>query len=152
MIGLTTIPVGGTQHDMRIFRDSNINGMFRNAQIDSPFQGIMFGDKAYMAWSHARGLFKGNFLEDWQILSNNTMSPVRTGAEWPFGILHTKCKFLSFSQQLKLREVAVGHFYLIGVLIANTNTCLNGGGTSLAYFNCPPHTLAEYFNVPNLNF
>lgn len=137
---------------MRIFRDSNINGMFRDAQIDSPFQGIMFGDKAYMAWSHARGLFKGNFLEDWQILSNNTMSPVRTGAEWPFGILHTKCKFLSFSQQLKLREVAVGHFYLIGVLIANTNTCLNGGGTSLAYFNCPPPTLAEYFNVPNLNF
>ena len=152
MIGLTTIPVGGNQHDMRVFRDSRVNDMFRDSQINSPFQGIMFGDKAYTAWSHTRGLFKGNFLEDWQVESNNTMSPVRTGAEWPFGILRSKCKFLSFSQQLKLLEVAVGHFYLIGVLIANTNTCLNGGGTSLAYFNCPPPTLAQYFNVPGLNY
>ena len=151
MIGLSTIPVGGAQHDMRIFRESNVNNMFRDAQVNSPFQGIMYGDKAYTAWTHARGLHKGVALEDWQTASNNTMSPVRTGAEWPFGNLNTKCKFLSFSQQLKLRESAVGHFYLVGVLIANTNTCLNGGGTSLAYFNCPPPTLAQYFNVPELN-
>ena len=61
MIGVTTIPVSEdqSQHDMRDFRYSNINGMFRDAQIGSPFQGIMFGDKAYTAWSHApRGLFK----------------------------------------------------------------------------------------------
>ena len=150
MIGVSTIPVGGARHDMRIFRESNINNMFRNAQLDVAFQGIMFGDKAYTAWTHARGLFKGNHLQGWQITSNDTMSPVRTGAEWPFGILHSKCKFLSFSQSLKLQESAVGRFYLIGVLLANTNTCLNGGGTSLAYFNCPPPTLAQYFDCPEV--
>ena len=128
-----------------------MNNMFRDAQINSPFQGLMFGDKAYTAWTHTRGLFKGLFLEDWERESNAVMSPVRTGAEWPFGNLISKCKFLSFSQSLKLRESAVGHYYLIGVLIANTNTCLNGGGTSLAYFDCPPPTLAEYFNIPDMN-
>ena len=56
MIGLSTIPVGGAQHDMRIFRESNVNNMFRDAQVNSPFQGIMYGDKAYTAWTHARGL------------------------------------------------------------------------------------------------
>ena len=151
MIGLTTIPVGAAQHDMRIFRESEVNRMFRDAQVNSPFQGIMYGDKAYTAWTHARGLYKGAALEDWQNASNNAMSPVRTGAEWPFGNLNTKCKFLTFSQQQKLCESAIGHYYLVGVLIANTNTCLNGGGTSLAYFNCPPPTLAQYFNVPGLN-
>lgn len=135
---------------MRIFRESRVNTMFQEAQLDSPFQGIMFGDKAYTAWTHTRGLFKGNHLEDWQVESNNIMSPIRTGAEWPFGTLNTMCKFLSFSQELKLRKSAVGDYYLIGVLIANTNTCLNGGGTSLAYFNCPPPTLGEYFNYPDL--
>jgi hypothetical protein len=50
----------------------------------------------------------------------------------------------------KLRESAVGNYYLIGVLIANTNTCLNGGGTHLVYFNCPPPTLAQYFNCPEV--
>ena len=125
---------------MRIFRESNVNNMFRNAQLGNELQGIMYdGDKAYSAaWSHARGLYKGVNLEEWRIESNNTMSPVRTGAEWPFGTLNQKCKFLAFSQTRKLRESAVGNFYLIGVLIANTNTCLNGGGTPLVYFNCPP--------------
>ena len=48
MIGVSTIPVGGARHDMRIFRESSsINNMFRYAQLDVAFQGIMFGDKAY---------------------------------------------------------------------------------------------------------
>ena len=100
---------------MRIFRESEVNRMFRDAQVNSPFQGIMYGDKAYTAWTHARGLYKGAALEDWQNASNNAMSPVRTGAEWPFGNLNTKCKFLTFSQQQKLCESAIGHFYLVGV-------------------------------------
>ena len=151
MIGLSTIPVNGAQHNMRIFRESNVNSMFREVQLGLAFQGIMYGDKAYSAaWTHARGLHKGANLQEWQIESNNTMSPVRTGAEWPFGTLNQKCKFLAFSQTRKLRESAVGHFYLIGVLIANTNTGLNGGGTPLVYFNCPPPTLAQYFNCPEV--
>lgn len=151
IIGVSTIPVGGAQHDMRIFRDSNINNMFREAQLGNELQGIMFGDKAYSAaWTHARGLFKGSHLEAWQVESNDIMSPVRTGAEWPFGLMNQKCKFLAFSQSRKLQESAVGKFYLVGVLIANTNTCLNGGGTALAYFNCPPPTLAQYFNCPEV--
>jgi len=149
MIGLSTVPVNGAQHDMRIFRESNVNNMFREGQLGHPFQGIMYGDKAYSAaWTHARGLYKGANLEAWQEESNNIMTRVRTGAEWPFGILNQKCKFLAFSQARKLRESAVGNFYLIGVLITNTNTCINGGGTALAYFNCPPPTLAQYFNCP----
>ena len=151
MIGLSTIPVNGAQHDMRIFRESNVNSMFREAHLGLAFQEIMYGDKAYIAaWTHARGLHKGANLQEWQIESNNTMSPVRTGAEWPFGTLNQKCKFLAFSQTRKLRESAVGNYYLIGVLIANTNTCLNGGGTPLVYFNCPPPTLAQYFNCPEV--
>ena len=81
MMGLNTIPVGGSQHDMRIFRESYVNSMFRDAQIGQDFQGIMFGDKAYTTWTHTRGLFKGKFLEDWQQESNDIMSPIRTGAE-----------------------------------------------------------------------
>ena len=151
MIGLSTIPVNGAQHDMRIFRESNVNNMFRNAQLGNELQGIMYGDKAYSAaWSHARGLYKGANLEEWRIESNNTMSPVRTGAEWPFGTLNQKCKFLAFSQTRKLRESAVGNFYLIGVLIANTNTCLNGGSIPLVYFNCPPPPIVQYFNCPEV--
>ena len=52
MMGLKTIQVGGPQHlNMRIFRESNVNNMFRDAQIGQDFQGIMFGDKAYTyAW------------------------------------------------------------------------------------------------------
>ena len=56
----------------------------------------MFGDKAYSsaAWTqHARGLFKGTYLEPWQLASNDIMSLVRTGAEWPFGIMNQKFKF-----------------------------------------------------------
>ena len=51
----------------------------------------MFGDKAYIAaWTHARRLFKGTHLEPWQLASNDIMSLVRTGAEWPFGIMKSK--------------------------------------------------------------
>ena len=112
---------------MRIFRESNVNNMFREAQLGLAFRGTMYGDKAYnsAAWTHARGLYKGANLQEWQLESNNTMSPGRTGGEWPFGSLNQKCKFLAFSQTRKLGESAVGNFYLIGVLIANTNTCLN---------------------------
>ena len=60
MIGLSTLPAGGAQHDMRIFRESNVNNLFREAQLGNALQGIMFGDKTYSAaWTHARGLFKG---------------------------------------------------------------------------------------------
>ena len=94
------------QHDMRIFRESNVNSMFREAQLGLAFQGIMYGDKAYSAaCTHARGLYKGASLQEWQIESNNTMSPVRTGAEWPFGTLNQKCKFLAFLNQNPLPEL-----------------------------------------------
>ena len=49
---------------------------------------------------------KGAELQERQIESNNIMNPVRTGAEWPFGTLNQKCKFLAFSQTRKLRESA----------------------------------------------
>ena len=72
------------------FRESTINNLFREAQlVGNALQGIMFGDTAFSAaWTHARGLFKGANLEHWQVLSNNIMSPVRTGAEWPFGLMN----------------------------------------------------------------
>ena len=41
MIGLSTLPVGGAQHDMRIFRESNVNNLFREAQLGNTLQGIM---------------------------------------------------------------------------------------------------------------
>ena len=66
---------------MRIFRESNVNNMFReDAQVNSPFQGI-YDDKAHTAWTHARGLYIGAALEEWQTALNNAICPVRTGAE-----------------------------------------------------------------------
>ena len=66
---------------MSIFSESEVNRMFRDAQVNSPFQGIMYGDKAYTAWTHARGLYIGAALEEWQTALNNAICPVRTGAE-----------------------------------------------------------------------
>jgi len=151
MIGICSRPVGGSQHDMRIFRENHTNENMRLHQLQQPWQGILYGDKAYTAWTHCRGLYAGTNLLPWQQESNNTMSVIRTGAEWPFAKLTRECKFLDFSQQLKLKESPIGDYFLIGVLITNSITCLYGGGTSMSFFNCPPPRLCDdYFNCSEI--
>ena len=41
----------------------------------------MMTSKAHTAWTHARGLYIGAALKEWQTALNNAICPVRTGAE-----------------------------------------------------------------------
>jgi hypothetical protein len=73
------------------------------------------------------------------------MSAVRMSVEWGFGKITSLFSFLDFKRNLKLFLSPVGIYYMVGALLTNCHTCLNGSETG-SYFGCYPPTLEEYFN------
>jgi hypothetical protein len=63
--------------------------------------------------------------------------------EWGFGKITGLWSFLDFQRNLKVLLSPVGAYYIVGALLTNCHTCLNGSQTSV-YYGCNPPSLEEY--------
>jgi hypothetical protein len=105
----------------------------------------IYGDPAYPHRQQLQAPYKGSRLSAQQLEFNTRMSMNRVVVEWAFGKVISLFAFLDYKKNLKLYLQPVAKLYMVGVLLTNCHTCLNGSQTT-SKFNVAPPTLDEYIN------
>ena len=89
-------PIAGRHHDMRMVRESNINGRIRDVQHDNDQQYVMYADKGYVDMTHLVAAYHGAELTPPQIQINGILALVRVSVEWCFGKITESQKYIDF--------------------------------------------------------
>jgi hypothetical protein len=74
------------------------------------------------------------------------MSSVQQSVEWALNDIVTNFVFLDFKKNLKVLLQPVGKLYLVGAILTNVRTCMDGNNTTSCFVLDPP-TLAEYLHL-----
>ena len=136
-------PWNGTRHDAGIFYESGLESELSRHLQNNGTQYYIYGDPAYPINEFLIAPFKGSQLDERQIEFNKRMSRVRQSVEWGFQKVISLFAFLDFKKNLKLHLQPVGKGYLVGAILTNCHTCLNGSQTS-SYFGLTPPSLQDY--------
>jgi hypothetical protein len=144
--GMTCDAWGGVSirhNDFFSLTKSKIVPRLRTLQAGSPVQYKLYGDSIYPTMSHLRSRFDDDHLTAEEITINAAMSACRQSIEWNYAHLKNKFKLLDFTKALKLRLQNVGGMFLLGLILRNALTCMNGNQTA-AYFHLMPPTFAHW--------
>ena len=144
-------PVEGRRHDSGMLRMSELLHDLERVDYrmndEERTQMCLYGDPAYPMRNQLIAPYKGAILTDQQKEFNRRMSAVRECVEWQFGKIVQNFAFLDFKKNLKLYLQPVGKLYIVGALMTNCHTCINGSVTG-AYFNVNPPALEDYLAFP----
>ncbi len=136
----------GRHNDQFFLRDSKVNQILTDIQLNNAVQYWSYFDKGYTNDTHVRVAAHGHIpLTALQIHYNRVMSRVRIGIEWGFGKVKQRNPFILHWRLLKLQLVDVARYIRVAVLLTNAHTCMVQSQTGL-YFNCFAPTLDAYFN------
>ncbi len=134
----------GRRHDRYFLRDSQVNDIMCQLQLNLLRQYCVYLDKGYDWHTHCRCAAHGALTID-QKIDNWVMAEVRICIEWCFGLLKARNSFILRPQLLKLQLMDVSKIVRVAVLLTNAYTCLQGSETQ-HYFHCAPPSIEEYFN------
>jgi len=132
-------------NDLWTLSNSNLNDLWRDAQLGRPMQYCIYGDSAYMHLdlSHVRSRHNYELLTEREKVENRVMSSVRESIEWDYGDIGRYFPLVDWKHVLKVRQMPVGDIYLTAMLCRNALNCLKPGLTA-QYFKCRPPTLGEW--------
>jgi len=145
-------PEPGFKTDTMVWRDCRFRHRLERIMLNREAHGrqrlFLYAEKIYRtnqlivaAFSRRQG-----HLQPWMVIENSIMSRIRVAAEWVFGIIFGKFKYLDFAKGQKLQEVSVPKFYIVATLLSNAHTCMYGGPNHTRYFNCEPPSVEDYFD------
>lgn len=135
----------GRHTDKYFFRESGVNSVLRDAQMNNPIQYWAYGDKGYSAYSHFKVAHHGpGYVSPAQRFENWLMARERVGIEWGYGKIKRRCPFVSKPHLLKLRGCDVAQYIRVAVILTNAHTCLRQSQCGL-FFNCAAPDIFEYF-------
>ena len=141
-------PFAGHHHDMRMVRESDINGWIGALQLGNENQYCMYADKGYADMSHLIAAYHGANLKQPQIQFNGVLTLVRVSVEWCFGNVSENQMYINFPRCQQLQLQPLRKYYRLAVLLMNAITCLYGSQTSIL-FNLKVPSLGEYFDCAN---
>jgi hypothetical protein len=79
------------------------------------------------------------------------MSKVREAVEWLFKEIITKWSLLDFRASMKIFQMPVAQYFIVGAFLTNLHCCFHGSETA-AYFGCTTPedgrlTLQQYLSL-----
>ena len=139
-------PIPGRRHDQAVDDMSRLNERLAAVQEGNALQFKTYLDKGYINKTHEHVAYRGVDLPPQLQLENDLMAPQRVGIEWAFNRVCTEFAYIDHYKVQKIQLSAVGKLYYLSALLSNCYTCLYHSQAS-TYWNCPPPTLGQYFNV-----
>ncbi|CAG7733807.1 unnamed protein product [Allacma fusca] len=138
-------PYIGKRHDSAIIHSSKIISEMEEIFVNADGTWFsLYGDSGYANQKFVKVGFKNRAkLSDAQKKFNTDMSALRVSVEYGFGKIIQLFAFLDFKKNQKLLMQDIKKQYIVGGILANCHTCLNGSQVS-RYFSCNPPTLEEY--------
>ena len=118
-----------------------------------PVNGItyaLYGDPAYPQSIYLFGGYWHPLAGTRQALWNTLMSKVREVVEWGYGEIVKHFKYLDFKCSMKIFEVPVAKYYVIGAFLANLRTTFYNNQINV-YFECKTMQLEEYLRLVDNN-
>jgi len=136
-------PFDGRRHDVFLLAQSHLVDRLSSLDPDSNF--YLYGDGAYHVGAHIIGPYVGATTAD-QKRFNVTMSRLRIGVEWGFGLVTRLWAGLDFKRTQKALQSPVASTYIAAVILTNCNTILRNGNPISQYYKCEMPSLEEYLN------
>eukprot|EP01032_Pedospumella_encystans_P018564 gene18564-21128_t len=113
----------GRLGDINVMRESNVNAILRDSQLNRPIQYWIYTDKGYVRTSHVRCAAHGPaHVSAIQHRDNGIMSRERIGVEWGFGKVYARCKYIRHASLLKVQDNDVS--MRVAVAVTNAHTCI----------------------------
>jgi hypothetical protein len=147
-------PVIGAGTDVTLWNNCRLRHELARIMQDRANNGQprlkVYADKIYTTSALVTAAFSARqgLLNLFMLRMNFIMSRVRIGIEWAFGALVEKWKLLTFKRGQQLQRSPLEKHFIVGALLMNSFTCLNGG-VHLAVYHMPPPTLDDYYDQPD---
>ena len=138
-------PIEGRRHDVFMLGESNLLPLLERIVKPNGDPYVVYGVPAYGISRHIISPFRGANLTEPQKHFNSEMSKVRICVEWGFGKIIQYFAYLDFQRNLKILLQPIAKYYVIGALLTNCHTCLNGSVT-VTYFDLEPPSLERYLS------
>jgi len=136
--------MNGNRHDSHMLRESGLLYKLKNMMpIDGDVIYSLYSDPAYPQSWHIFGVYINTERDSLETECNTRMSKVREVVEWGFKEIITQWRLLDFRALMKIFEIPVGRYYIIGALLTNFRSLFYDNQTS-AYFDCKTISLSEY--------
>ena len=139
-------PMNGNRHDSHMLRESNLLDQL----IDlNPVGGVvyaLYGDPAYPQSQYIFGGFHNAGANNDRALWNTHMSKVREVVEWGYAQIVSNWTYLDFNKSMKIFEVPVGKYYIIGAFLSNLRNTFYSNQIN-SYFDCNKLTIDEYLEL-----
>ena len=119
----------------------------------TPVNGVtyaLYGDPAYPQSIYLFGGYWHPPAGSPHALWNTLMSKVREVVEWSYNQIVQHWKYLGFKSSMKIFEVLVSRYYVIGAFLANLITTFYDNRINV-YFECDAMKLNEYLNLADSN-
>jgi hypothetical protein len=132
--------------DLRLLRESDLNNTLANLQLGNPDQYCAYGDGIFPIRSNlrSRNIFRATPLE---VHERRVMTKIRVSNEWGYACTANLFPFVKNKSFQKIRQNKTCIYnYAVATLLRNAYVCLYENQIS-AYFNCPPPTFEEYFQI-----
>lgn len=141
-------PMNGNRHDSHMLRESCL---LQQLQDCMPINGqtySLYGDPAYPQSIFIFGGFWHPFPGSMEAIWNRLMSKVREVVEWGYNQIIMNWKYLDFKQSMKIFEVPVSKYFIVGAFLTNIRTTFYNNQIN-EYFDCKTMSFHEYLNLVN---
>lgn len=142
-------PTSLRRNDLKLLGQSGVNSKFRELQVGSQLQVMMFGDSAYPCLSHLSSYHRNEVNTARQIAENKALKAMRISIEWNYMVTSSLFKFLRNLDKLRLLgSEKVFRIYSICTILRNCHVALYGSQSS-SYFGLelPEDMLERYMQV-----
>ena len=144
-------PWDGSENDWSVWNKSGVADWLQTASFDNSGKMLyLFGDKGYHLNHHLIVPYKCIRPTPEQTQFNVIMSQYCITVEWAIGSVGVLFPRLNNQQQKKFLLTPVASDYLVGIILQNALSCLNGNTTS-QYFALDPPSLSFYFTEKDPN-
>jgi hypothetical protein len=129
-------PYTGHNNDLGAFRDSGMRKMFESScrRCNIPVGKYKkLGDKIFTQRPPCFLALKRKPQAGAEAAFEKAESKCRTLVEWPNGKLKENWKMLTFKHRLSVQLSAVGQYVMVGAILTNALTLLNGSVNSSTY-------------------
>ena len=134
----------GRHVDTRIQRESRISQLLVQAQIGEPVLYHSATDKGFYMDVAIRPMHNNVVNTLQQTMDNRDMSSMRASCEIDIGRKSELFKYIDAHRMHNTQRQPLGLFFRVILVFTNTINCLDACATS-KFYDCPPHTLEEYF-------
>jgi len=151
MISHLNGPWVGSRHDSGIFQDSGLHDVLetlpyvRFGNATTPV--ALYADDGYALSERVFCPHPDGRINARHQAFNTAMSNSRITVEWSYGRITALWRSLSLKDNQKLFKSPIGVYYLVGALLTNCLTCIEGGNAITDHAGFRPPSLEEYLRT-----